>query len=64
MENNIFIKNKKFNPDINNKYNLKNDERNKTNFSFTNNIYNPITGVIPKEIRNNNDINYTVKYNK
>lgn len=63
MENNIFFKNKKYNPDINNKYDNKNNERLNTNFVFSNTIYNPITGIIPKEVKNNHDLLLNINNN-
>jgi hypothetical protein len=43
MNNNIFLQNKKFNPDINKKYSEKQNSRN-CSFQQTNEIINPITG--------------------
>jgi hypothetical protein len=43
MNNNIFLQNKKFNPDINKKFSEKQNSRN-CSFQQTNEIINPITG--------------------
>ena len=58
MENNIFVKMKrnKYNPDIENKLKGKEIERENTEFNLSKSIYNPITGVIPNEIRSNQDL--------
>ena len=58
MENNIFIKLKKekFNPDIELKLKDKETERVTTKINMTNSIYNPITGVIPSQVKTVNDL--------
>jgi hypothetical protein len=58
MENNIFIKmqRNKYNPDIENKLKGKEIERENTEFDLLKSIYNPITGIIPKEVKTNQDL--------
>lgn len=58
MENNIFIKmNKtKFNPDVEKKIKVEEFERSNTKYNMTNVIYNPITGVVPTNIKSANDL--------
>ena len=58
MENNIFIKmNKnKFNPDVDNKIKEEEYQRTNTKYNMTNVIYNPITGIVPSNVRSTNDL--------
>jgi hypothetical protein len=58
MENNIFVKmsNKKYNPDIEHKTTNKQKEREQMEFEKLKVIYNPITNVIPTEIKKSNDL--------
>lgn len=58
MENNIFIKmNKnKFNPDVDKKIKEEEYQRTNTRYNMTNVIYNPITGIVPNNVRSTNDL--------
>jgi hypothetical protein len=58
MEDNIFFKNKKdkYNPDINDKFYQKENERLNNNYNLSNVIYNPITGIIPTNIKSPDDL--------
>ena len=47
---------RKYNPDIDDKYKIKKNERNNNNFNLSNIIYNPITGIIPSDIKSPNDL--------
>jgi len=53
MNNNIFVK--KFNPDLENKFNTLKNSRN-LKYINTRDIYNPITNVIPTKVNNYKDL--------
>lgn len=58
MNDNIFLKNKKdkCNPDILSNLSKKNAERKKSEFQSSNTIYNPITNIVPNQIKNSKDL--------
>ena len=57
MLNNKFIRDKKkFNPDIASKLEDKDNERKNMKVTLQNNIYNPITNIIPPKIFSQNDL--------
>lgn len=58
MNNNIFIKlnKKKYNPDIESKLSILDNERTNTKFNTSKVIYNPITGVIPEKLNSQSDL--------
>ena len=57
MENNIFIKKKeKYNPDIINNLSSTVNQRKQTTFKNSNEIYNPITNIVPNNINKSQDL--------
>ena len=56
MENNIFVKMNKYNPDVVEKVSTKQNERETLKFELNTSIYNPITNIIPNKITNTNDL--------
>jgi hypothetical protein len=58
MENNIFYKQNKnkFNPDIENKYKELLNYREKHIFNSSNSFYNPITGIVPNNVKKIQDL--------
>ena len=56
MNNNIFVKKEKFNPDISSKFKSKEQERTDTKFNISTQFYNPITNIIPPNIKTSNDL--------
>jgi hypothetical protein len=61
MENNIFLRNKKkFNPDVMTKLKMVDNDRNQTKFNRVTTIYNPITNIIPEQIKNQDDLKINI----
>jgi hypothetical protein len=61
MENNIFLRNKKkFNPDVMTKLKIVDNDRNQTKFNRVTTIYNPITNIIPEQIKNQDDLKINI----
>jgi len=64
MENNIFLRNKKkFNPDVLTKLKQHDNERKMTKFNRVNTIYNPITNIIPDQIKKQDDLRININEN-
>jgi hypothetical protein len=56
MEQNVFLKNNKYNPDILQKLSSEKTIRNNISYNMSNVIYNPITGIVPDKINSNDDL--------
>ena len=58
MNNNIFLqmKKEKYNPDVENLLINKKSDRDTTKYDLQKTIYNPITGIIPDNIKTQNDL--------
>lgn len=65
MNNNKFIRDKKkFNPDVLLKMQTKENERSNMKVEMKNNIYNPITNIIPEKITKQSDLMLNFDNNK
>ena len=61
MENNIFLKKKdKYNPDIISNMSQTAAQRKQSQFQASNNVYNPITNIVPNNIRKQQDLKLTM----